>query len=636
MIRDAGVTMIFIAALGCTTQGTVVAELPSSDAFPANDAGMGGMGPVSPAIFDPPVSAAVPPPAISGGTLRILADGRTAVASDPDRDLVYVVDLGRKAVKTTIRLNRGDEPGRSVQDSDGQVHVLLRQAGVVLSFDPATDNQPARRPVCAAPRGVDFEPSRRVLHVACAGGELVMLPAAGGAPVRTLVLEQDLRDVVAQGDRLYVSSFRTAEVLVLDREGRQEARLRPPNVGPPQRRRRTSPAVAWRMIPGRSGEVLVAHQRGQDDVIETATAGAYGGSGCGSGLVEAGVTSIRITESGTTSTATSSGFPAPLPVDLALSPDGRRLALVAAGNLVSRQRILVSLTENFLKPEFSECALPPRDAYPHPTVPPDSTPPDELPPPVSFYQPQGEAIAVAFDPKGNIVVQTREPAMIEILTQGSGSPVSIPLSAVRSADTGHAIFHANVGSQIACASCHPEGGEDGRVWRFSREGARRTQALRGGIVSTAPFHWDGAFATLEDLMFDVFHKRMAGPNLGRTRVAFFSRWLDALPALPHAPPQDTDAVERGRALFGSVRLACSTCHSGTRYTNNMSVDLGTGRAFQVPSLLGLAGRAPYQHDGCAVTLPERFGGGCSDATHRVVDGLDPAEREDLFAFLRGL
>ena len=39
------------------------------------------------------VAAAVPPPAISGGTLRILADGHTAVAADPDRDQVYIVDL---------------------------------------------------------------------------------------------------------------------------------------------------------------------------------------------------------------------------------------------------------------------------------------------------------------------------------------------------------------------------------------------------------------------------------------------------------------------------------------------------------------------------------------------------------------
>jgi hypothetical protein len=34
------------------------------------------------------VSLASAPPAISGGTLRVLSDGLTAVAADPDRDQV--------------------------------------------------------------------------------------------------------------------------------------------------------------------------------------------------------------------------------------------------------------------------------------------------------------------------------------------------------------------------------------------------------------------------------------------------------------------------------------------------------------------------------------------------------------------
>src|SRR5690348_11882167 len=38
------------------------------------------------------------PPPISGGTLVVLKDGRTAVAADPDRDRVWIVDLQRRAV----------------------------------------------------------------------------------------------------------------------------------------------------------------------------------------------------------------------------------------------------------------------------------------------------------------------------------------------------------------------------------------------------------------------------------------------------------------------------------------------------------------------------------------------------------
>src|SRR3954454_23417165 len=46
--------------------------------------------------FGPTLRATEPPPAISVGTLRILPDGHTAVAADPDRDQVYVVDLTKR------------------------------------------------------------------------------------------------------------------------------------------------------------------------------------------------------------------------------------------------------------------------------------------------------------------------------------------------------------------------------------------------------------------------------------------------------------------------------------------------------------------------------------------------------------
>ena len=43
------------------------------------------------------------------------------------------------------------------------------------------------------------------------------------------------------------------------------------------------------------------------------------------------------------------------------------------------------------------------------------------------------------------------------------------------------------GVDLACASCHPEGHDDGQVWNFSALGPRRTQSLAGGIAGTEPF-----------------------------------------------------------------------------------------------------------------------------------------------------
>ena len=52
---------------------------------------------------------------------------------------------------------------------------------------------------------------------------------------------------------------------------------------------------------------------------------------------------------------------------------------------------------------------------------------------------------------------------------------------------------------LSCASCHADGGGDGRVWDFTGfgEGLRRTISLRGRAGS-APLHWSGNFDELQD------------------------------------------------------------------------------------------------------------------------------------------
>ena len=101
-----------------------------------------------------------------------------------------------------------------------------------------------RKPVCPAPRGIAYESSTDRVHVACAGGELVSLPAAGGDAVRTLRFDRDLRDVVVSNGRLLVSTFRKAEILVVGSDGTLLTRAGVPgsfDVSGP-----FSPSVAWR------------------------------------------------------------------------------------------------------------------------------------------------------------------------------------------------------------------------------------------------------------------------------------------------------------------------------------------------------------------------------------------------------
>ena len=90
--------------------------------------------------------------------------------------------------------------------------MALRSGGALATIDPAKGTILERRAVCAAPRGVAYEPATDLIHVACADGQLVSFPAAGGAATRRLQLVNDLRDVVVVGADLQVTRFKSAQL----------------------------------------------------------------------------------------------------------------------------------------------------------------------------------------------------------------------------------------------------------------------------------------------------------------------------------------------------------------------------------------------------------------------------------------
>jgi len=635
-----------LAAAGgaCAKQGPEVG--PSTQPSSGDGGFLPGSVSLNPPNFDTSVSAADPPPAISGGTLAILPDGVTAVAADPDRDTIAVANLTTRLLTAKIALQPHDEPGRLVADAAGHVHVILRRGGALVTIDPVAGTILARRPACPIPRGVAYDPVTDLVHVACMGGELVSFPAAGGAATRTLQLPRDLRDVVVDGDTLLVSQFRSAQVLVIDSNGNVTSTIVLPVYGDKSARSGDTftPSTAWRMRAQPGGGAVLLHQRGTTGTVmvggkgDPGVGGASGGaSGYGSsdpcgGLVHPALTPV------------SRGISPPitppipgmvLPVDFAISGDGSTVAVVAAGNAHNGlvQSLFVSSYADLTDHGHLSCCP---DGVHGPSAVGTmidlvacSSPP-VFPPPCP--QPTGEAEAVGFDGTNRIIVQTREPATIQIPQAG----VVISLSDVSRADVGHEIFHANTGNGIACASCHMEGQEDGRTWNFDTEGPRRTMSVAGGISGRAPYHWDGDLASFGDLVTTVYNQRMGGPGLAPDQVTATQSWMNAIPSLPGVV-SDPAAVARGQALFTDSMHGCALCHSGTQLTNNRTnLDVGTGGSFKVPSLVGLAYTAPYLHDGCAATLTDRFGSCGGGDLHGVTSTLTPDQVSDLIGYLDSL
>jgi mono/diheme cytochrome c family protein len=577
------------------------------------------------------------PPPISGGTLLITRDGTLAVAADPDRNRVSIVSMGDATVYRTVDLEPGDEPGRLVEDANRRVHVVLRRGGAVVAIDLATGTEISRRRVCGAPRGIAYEGTTDRIHVACAGGELVSLSAAGGNPVRVVRLDVDLRDVVAQPDGLAVSRFKSGDVLFVDASGKLSRRTRLTGV------RRVStlsadgdplePAVAWRMIATpNGGDVLLLHQYAFAATIDLnpptpsvtePSQVPYGAFPCG-GLVAPAISRIGDTPR--------MGLPISAPVltvDAAVSADGRSFALVHAGQPNSDGLVtFVPTGQTVLSPdEPTSCIQATRTIH------------------VS-----GQTTAIAFNPSDawpaegsgtSFAVQTRQPASIVLFgNMLSVEQRTVDLNGSDVSDTGHDLFHQDTGTGIACASCHPEGTEDGRVWKFDPIGDRRTQAVNVGLKGTEPFHWDGDMTDFSMLVDEVMVHRMGSVPESAERKAALRDWLFQLRPPAAIISASDDRAVRGKALFASADVGCSGCHAGPKLTSNRSAFVGTteaGKPLQVPSLRGVGYRTPFLHNGCAATLRARFDPACGGGDlHGKTSQLTDDQIGDLVSYLESL
>jgi hypothetical protein len=542
------------------------------------------------------------------------------VVSDPERDLVHVVDVRSITRRATVRLPMGSQPTRAAEDRSGGISVVLRGTGQVAKIGLSSGSLLRTESVCPEPRGIAFDRAKDAMVVACASGELVTLPSSGSSSVRRL--GTDLRDVVIQGTSVRVSTFRAATLLEVGPEKIDVLTLPtmslPPVNGNPAS---FDPTVAWRAVPGPNGSTVVAHQRSVTGDISTISTGMpptavvpYYTNPCSSAVVRSVLTMVNDQGQATSSIE----VPGALPLDVAVS--STEIAVIAAGNSQLTRiplRNMTSVSGGLCGPIGAPA--PRRD-------PMTRQPMGDL----------GQPVGVTYVGNESLVVHSRSPARLVFYPSASETRFQgkqmLELEGSFAPDPeGQATFHTSTRAGLACASCHPEGQEDGHVWTFLGE-KRRTQPLSGGLTQTAPFHWKGDRVSLASLMDDTFVARMGGVMPPPETIHDLSRFLDALPA-PKAPTRDTPVdMIKGRAAF--EKAGCDSCHAGQLLTNAATMSVGTGGSFQVPSLRGLSRRAPYMHDGCAQTLSQRFDDlGCGGVTHGDVSGLTSDERDLMIGYL---
>lgn len=223
---------------------------------------------------------------------------------------------------------------------------------------------------------------------------------------------------------------------------------------------------------------------------------------------------------------------------------------------------------------------------------------------------------------------------------------------------------------LSCASCHNDGGQDGRVWDLTGfgEGLRNTIALNGRAgITHGLLHWSGNFDEVQDfekqirdlaggtgLMSDAdYNSGSRNQPLGLAKAGVSSE-LDQLASyvaslqtfLPSVYRNDdgslTDAAIAGRQRFNNL---CADCHAGNNFSNSSLVpqfeDIGTLNAasgqrlgaaltgLDVPTLRDVWATGPYLHNGSAATLEAAI-------TAHGLSNLDPPELGNLVAYVQQL
>jgi YVTN family beta-propeller protein len=633
------------------------------------------------------------------GALAISADGTRLYVADADNNQLLIVDPSTRTVAKTVAV--GKEPTRVVVAADGRVFVSNSQDRSVSVIDPKTGAETKRIAVGTEPTGMAFTADGKTLLVANRTNATVSVVDVPSLAVRsTIPTEADPSGVAVLPDgRVYVTHVRSGNVSILDKQTFTVSGSFPMTVPlstaivsqPRQPEQPITPVVTF------NGHVLIPHSESDVSLIDTTTpdvptpdkgggGAAYAGGSDGFNFrppvvapaiatidpntntvlagTETGAADVKAGDAIVPATIlTSNGSALAGPSAAVIDPGGKFLYVV---HLNSNNVAIIPLTMS--EPTNSSSGpIPPQEATKRAALPGGSNVMQLIsvgagPTGIALPREGGKGYVYnSFDHTISVIARTGngdEVKQTDVFRVGT-------TSLTPEQDLGRRLFFSAADTRmtstaaggVACASCHPGGREDGRTWQFT-EGPRNTPTLAGRhLGTTAPYHWDGALATMHDFNA-VITKRMGGAGDGSSNIASldgsaltdtdFNAMLSFLDgqAAPDNPFRDAakpEAVANGKALFEG-KANCASCHNASsNFTDNGFHSVGTvglsetfaGGLVNTPTLHNLFATAPYLHDGSKATLRDRVRDD-ANGQHGHTSDLTPAEVDDLVTYLQTL
>ncbi len=619
----------------------------------------------------------------ANGSLAIHED--TLFVAHRDGDSVVVVDAARGEALAEIPV--GSKPERIVAASDGTVFVSLRGERSVAALAPTEKGDYAVKAVAlvgAEPVGLSLSLDEGTLLVAVQeSGTLTALDTASLEKLWEVPLGEHPRDVTVVGETAYVAHWKSGKVsrvdLVRHEKSGQAIDLSQSPGSTSRFGGAFKPRVVGTIVPAPGGERLfVASNQARADSI--ANAGGFNGTPStqeyyaarpgAAPVVTGGVTTIDarrdvVLEEGA-SNPLGADFPPPIFADMSLDPratDPAALKTPSAAVVDPSGEWMYAVGKNsnnlvvVSTRQRGGLLLDERGVYASITV-------GRGPTGIALSKDGRRAfVHTAFDHE--VVVVERNPSATtregRLRIAARIRAGSRPDWLTPEVDRGRTLFNDGVsatmtvpgGMGVSCASCHPEGRDDGHDWLFV-EGARNTPLLVTGFLGqTAPFHWDGTITDFHDLQ-RIVTERMGGQTLPESDfqaiLAYLESPAELEPDNPHRSEDGTLTAQqaRGRDLFMG-KAGCIGCHTGPTTTDNRNYDVGVVDptdicnfadiecAFQTPSLRHVYTSGPWLHTGEARDLRERFDPQLNEGDrHGNVSNLSPDEIDDLIAYLKTL
>jgi DNA-binding beta-propeller fold protein YncE len=169
---------------------------------------------------------------------------------------------------------------------------------------------------------------------------------------------------------------------------------------------------------------------------------------------------------------------------------------------------------------------------------------------------------------------------------------------------------------FSCHSCHTDGHTNGqRADTFGDEdrGAPKKVVSLLGTGSTGPWAWNGSKSQLEEQiktsLIISMQTQIPSEQLPIEQLAAYLRSLPPAPSIHDARRTSMAENVHRRAVQEFDSIGCRNCHAGEAFTSHETFDVGIHdemgeTLFNPPSLPGVSQRAPYFHDGRAMSLED--------------------------------